>query len=967
MQLPTIMLTALIAALNAAAVPALVPEVRTDWAAERNAELSASADLRNDIPVMFLGDSITQLWDFPADHQHSGGHEVWERFFAPLDAANYGVSGDTIQNVLYRITEGNQLASQPRVIVLLIGTNNLHQEPASSPDEITAGVANLIREIRKRSPESRILLLGLLPREGDYPITEINAGLAQLAVTDRVDYLDAAPGILRGEAFSRRYFRDGLHLSGEGYGRFAETLHSPIRRLLAAQELEHPRLAPVRAEAVIALPEDATEAERNAALELQYFFSRMYGATPEITANPPAGIPVLRLGVSDTVRQLLPDVDFDTLRPDEIVIRRVGGELIVTGARPAGTLWAVYTLLQDVLGVNFYSSYEIETPHYDQFELPDVAIRYAPVFHDRNAFYYDTWKHPRHAVRLRNNSAMTGLTGWGALPPFAVPIHSFDRIIPADKYLASHPEWFSLRDGVRVGGQLAGQLCLTNDTMKAEFIRNLCGEIRRHPESNVASVSQNDNMFPCQCPACRASDAEYGGPSGTLIRFVNDIAAAVEREFPGFRIETFAYQYTVDLPASDVIPRDNVIVRLCSIGCDFSQPLKSAGNADFMRQLQGWGKIARELVIWNYVANFSNQLTPFPDFTTQGIDLRSFAANGVTGVMEQGAWNNGYGADFVALRTWLVSQLVWNPALDQWELIERFADGYYREAAPFILAYLRRMEAEIQQAQVYFGCFGATTTWLRPETILEGYELMRQARQAVAGSDPVIVERVRLAASPIQCVLLERAPALQRRFPEQMPDLPSLLADTVAVLERNETPMYSESESLAVYCERLRQCAAEAQSRQPESIAPPAIAATLGARTYYVIEENLLGNPIVDDSAAANGRAVKLACDVYNWSVQYRHNMDAAPLPRGRYRVIIAARADGAPTPERAFEIGSYDLRSRKQESKNFTGKDVAGAEYRECDAGIFELAPDAYLYLAPTKNDALQSLFIDRIIIVPE
>ncbi len=93
------------------------------------------------------------------------------------------------------------------------------------------------------------------------------------------------------------------------------------------------------------------------------------------------------------------------------------------------------------------------------------------------------------------------------------------------------------------------QLCLTNEEMRRELVKNLQERLRANPEATIASVSQNDCFNNCQCPSCRAVDEEEGSPAGSLLRFVNAVAADIEHEFPNVAIDTLAYQYTRKPPS----------------------------------------------------------------------------------------------------------------------------------------------------------------------------------------------------------------------------------------------------------------------------------------------------------------------------------------------------------------------------------------------------------------------------------
>lgn len=141
--------------------------------------------------------------------------------------------------------------------------------------------------------------------------------------------------------------------------------------------------------------------------------------------------------------------------------------------------------------------------------------------------------------------------------------HSFNNLVPEEKYFDEHPEYFSEIDGQR---KRATQLCLTNPEVLKIAEQTLRGWIRDNPECRVFSVAQNDNMESCTCPGCAALEKEEGSPSGPVIHFVNKLADSIRKDYPDVLLHTFAYQHTLKAPRH-VVARDNVIVRLCSVFC----------------------------------------------------------------------------------------------------------------------------------------------------------------------------------------------------------------------------------------------------------------------------------------------------------------------------------------------------------------------------------------------------------------
>ena len=215
--------------------PALQAVKRTDWAESRSNAMTKKAK-QSQCRIMFLGDSLTHMWEYPADHKnYPSGLTSWNDAFKPLEAENYGISGDRIEHVLWRITEGEQLACQPALVVLLIGTNNRLAQRLPS-DMICDGIENLVKTIRVKSPNSKVLLIAILPRKGvpRDPATDL---LKAMAEKQGCGFLDPTDALLEagGGEVTTAIFRDGIHLSPKGYEVYAEVLLPKVKAMLDIQ------------------------------------------------------------------------------------------------------------------------------------------------------------------------------------------------------------------------------------------------------------------------------------------------------------------------------------------------------------------------------------------------------------------------------------------------------------------------------------------------------------------------------------------------------------------------------------------------------------------------------------------------------------------------------------------------------------------------------------------------------------
>jgi hypothetical protein len=296
------------------------------------------------------------------------------------------------------------------------------------------------------------------------------------------------------------------------------------------------------------------------------------------------------------------------------------------------------------------------------------------------------------------------------------------------------------------------QLCLSNPELRDFVVERVKQALRDAPEARIISVSQNDCFNPCECDNCKALDDAEGSHAGSLLAFVNYIAEKIKPDFPSVAVDTLAYQYTRKPPRA-ARPRPNVIVRLCSIECDFRQTLDSPANAAFAADIRGWEQRADRLYVWDYVTDFAHYLQPFPDWFALGPNLRFFQAHHVRGVFEEGA-SESSGAEMAELRAWLLAQLLWNPNQDDQALIREFLDGCYGAAAQPLARYLQLMQTASQGFNL--SCYSPTDSpFLRFKPLAQAEAFWQQAEQAVADNDELLA-RVRLGHLSVQCVWLAR-------------------------------------------------------------------------------------------------------------------------------------------------------------------------------------------------------------------
>ena len=185
------------------------------------------------VDVVMLGDSILHYWAGEPKAPIVRGQASWDELFHGKTVANLGCGWDRVENVLWRVNEGELTALQPKTVVLLIGTNNLE---FNTDKEIRQGIQAVCQAIHKVVPQCHVHVIGLLPRTLPEKLVsrpnEVNAQLHHhLSGKDNVHFHDLSEVFLDGEGnFHAKLFSDGLHPNEEGYAHFAKALRQVIAR-----------------------------------------------------------------------------------------------------------------------------------------------------------------------------------------------------------------------------------------------------------------------------------------------------------------------------------------------------------------------------------------------------------------------------------------------------------------------------------------------------------------------------------------------------------------------------------------------------------------------------------------------------------------------------------------------------------------------------------------------------------------
>ena len=726
--------------------------------------------------------------------------------------------------------------------------------------------------------------------------------------------------------------------------------------------------------------EQASESESYAAEELRDFLAQVTGVRLPI-ATDAKPVPRKAIVIGETkftaddpqTRTLL-----TKLGEDGFSLEAKGDRLLVFGSRVRGTLYGVYELLERFAGCRWYSSWHSVIPSKRRVSVPgDLKDTQIPAFAMREPYWYDMLGHRDFATRLRVN----GYNGTGVTAPAKFGgdsfrfggglgnCHTFNKLMPPDEFFDRHPEYFSFVNGRRLKER--SQLCLTNPDVLRIVTERVLERIRKDPGAKFYGVSQNDWGNPCACERCKAVDDEEESHAGTMIRFVNAVAEAVEKEFPNVLIETLAYQYTRK-PPKKTKPRRNVVPCLCTIECDYARPLDESpypGNAAFCRDIDGWKDMARELYVWDYTTDFSNYALPFANVLTLQGNLRFFRDHGVREIFAQGDYQ-GRHADFAELKSWLLAKWMWNPDLPAEPLLQDFFSGYYGKGAPFVRQYfdeLHRLQAEWSAATNR-----PLTIYLEPElpslsdAFLEKAAGLWDKAIAATKGDRATSYNVRMGAFSVDFMRFERTKLL---------DLAGSGADRArqkrrAQLAKGLLERLDEAKDIRLAENQGRHdrfvfAWRDALDRKPKGAALTGIGRGEVQETHFVCYRPGKYGDFADDPQASDGKALKLFNTHYEWSGVF-HLRHIGFEPGAKYTVRVRVRCEKATSGE-AFWAGVYDPAAKKDRGRIQPKTDEIGDGYAWYDVCTLVPNESEYFWIGPGRfgkdgRSAIGGLWVDKI-----
>ncbi|MBO4647419.1 MAG: DUF4838 domain-containing protein [Lentisphaeria bacterium] len=527
---------------------------------------------------------------------------------------------------------------------------------------------------------------------------------------------------------------------------------------------------------VIALPAKSTQVEINLAKEFQQHFARITGVTLPVKKENAleAGTPKIAIGKTELAKKngaYQPKQD-----PEEMIVRTVGKDLILSGGNHVGTGFAVYDFLGKQGGCRWYDKHNIVIPRKEKWVIGDLNMKRSPSFSYRRIFTQaKNWDNaPLPGLPVSFSVASKATYNSIPNPVMGAPgdIHTFylySKDWPKDRlYLLSKtPE--GRRRALR--GQLGPNFCLSHpeaiDRFKKKLRQFIAADRKKCAKAGIAypiyyNISMNDaSRYFCRCEKCKAISDKHG-ESGLLLWFINQLADDIAKDYPDIWIHTAAYSFATK-PAIGIKASPNVVVELAHNAGNYYSAIEDDATAEkgdmpYREYVTEWAKRTNRLAIWDYWIFYWDAF-PEPYHNVHQIkkDLEFYYRNGVRLIrVESEAADT---SSFFSLKYWLGYQLFDDLTQDDQKLIAEFMRDFYGPAAPEMKELLDYI-AERQKG--HFGVVFAkkrfdpnARPWIDAEFFRRTEDIFRRA-EAKCAPGSMALKNVHRERLPIDLALMHK-------------------------------------------------------------------------------------------------------------------------------------------------------------------------------------------------------------------
>ena len=535
----------------------------------------------------------------------------------------------------------------------------------------------------------------------------------------------------------------------------SEWSEAALREQMAAEKGGVTLLENGEVKVTVVYSEGASESLIAAADFMAATIDRMSGSSGVRTAVKKGGESGFSIYVGRAANSAL--IDLSDVKDDGYKLEIKPEGIYIVGKTDDATRNGIYDFLETHLECMYVSPENTYVPLCPTVKLALEEKTVNPTITWRKVYQYESVQNGWYE-RLKMNGTIVkeGENSIELYNEWGTWCHSSFEFVPPEKYFDEHPEYYAKFLGKRryqfnvLGRTFPTHLCYTNEEVYQIAEAELVKRIEANPEVKFWDFSIMDTYFAtCRCKECKKFNKEAGSEMGTLLAFLNRLADAIRDDYPDVYLSTLAYQ-RVKNPPKNMKCAPNLCINVCAFPGTQSYPYSTEGgikaSREFAERVVEWGKICDNILVWDYVVNFTHLKLPFPNFEFQKENLEFYLENNIRFVFHQGSREPM--DENAEMRTYLLSRQLWDKDVDLKALAKKYVAVVYGDAAGLVEEYMDTANAAMIESGADLSLYDSPKKhkngYLAPKLTDKYLELTEKMLEVAENSDTVNVKAVEM-------------------------------------------------------------------------------------------------------------------------------------------------------------------------------------------------------------------------------
>lgn len=535
----------------------------------------------------------------------------------------------------------------------------------------------------------------------------------------------------------------------------SEWSEAALREQMAAEKGGVTLLENGEVKATVVYSEGASESLIAAADFMAATLERMSGSNGVRTAVKKGGESGFSIYVGRAANSAL--IDLSDVNDDGYRLEIKPEGIYIVGKTDDAARNGIYDFLETHLECMYVSPENTYVPIFPTVKLALEEKTVNPTITWRKVYQYESVQNGWYE-RLKMNGTIVkeGENSIELYNEWGTWCHSSFEFVPPEEYFDEHPEYYAKFLGKRryqfnvLGRTFPTHLCYTNEEVYQIAEAELVKRIEANPEVKFWDFSIMDTYFAtCRCKECKKFNKEAGSEMGTLLAFLNRLADSIKDDYPDVYLSTLAYQ-RVKNPPKNMKCAPNLCINVCAFPGTQSYPYSTEGgikaSREFAERVVEWGKICDNILVWDYVVNFTHLKLPFPNFEFQKENLEFYLENNIRFVFHQGSREPM--DENAEMRTYLLSRQLWDKDVDLKALAKKYVAVVYGDAAGLVEEYMDLQNSAMIESGVDLSLYDNPKKhkngYLAPKLTDKYLELTEKMLEVAENSDTVNVKAVEM-------------------------------------------------------------------------------------------------------------------------------------------------------------------------------------------------------------------------------